>query len=275
MSQVQQKKSSKANEVIEKPNFAVANSYLDEFGGAGLENITSENMSMPFIKMISDASPERKKMSEKYIEGADTGMIANTVTKKLYDGTKGILCVPCFYKFEYVEWMQRGQGQSAPVTSYPANSDILSKCTRNPVDNREMLPNGNYIEPTNYHFVLLLNEDGTPDTTGLITMSRTQSKKSRKWNSMMKAMPKLKNAKGDFVSSPSFFHSYRLTTTQETNSKGSWTSWIINHAGKVESELVLQTASEFYKTCAKGVVVKHEEENETNLTEQSNTNQPF
>jgi len=271
MSQVQQKKSSKA-EVIQKPNLSVATSYLEEFGGAGLENITSENMSMPFIKLISDASPERKKMNEKYIEGADTGMIANTITKKLYDGSKGILCVPCFYKFEYVEWQQRGQGQTAPVTSYPADSDILSKTTRS-MDNRDVLPNGNYIEGTNYHFVLVLNEDGTPDTTGLITMSRTQSKKSRKWNSMMKAMPKIQNAKGDFVSQPSFFNSYRLSTTQETNSKGSWTSWIINHAGKVDNELVLQTASEFYKTCRKGVVVKHEEEND--LTEQSNTNQPF
>jgi len=271
MSQVQQKKSSKA-EVIQKPNLSVATSYLEEFGGAGLENITSENMSMPFIKLISDASPERKKMNEKYIEGADTGMIANTITKKLYDGSKGSVCVPCFYKFEYVEWQQRGQGQTAPVTSYPADSDILSKTTRS-MDNRDVLPNGNYIEGTNYHFVLVLNEDGTPDTTGLITMSRTQSKKSRKWNSMMKAMPKIQNAKGDFVSQPSFFNSYRLSTTQETNSKGSWTSWIINHAGKVENELVLQTASEFYKTCRKGVVVKHEEEND--LTEQSNTNQPF
>ena len=273
MSQVQQKKSSEAKEVIQKPNFAVANNYLDEFGGAGLENITSENMSMPFIKLISDASPERKKLSEKYIEGADTGMIANTVTKKLYDGSKGILCVPCFYKFEFVEWMQRGQGQTAPVTSYPANSNILDKCTRNPVDNREMLPNGNYIEATNDHFVLVLNEDGTPDTTGLITMSRTQSKKSKKWNSMMKSMPKLKNKAGQLVSQPSFFNSSRLTTTQESNSKGSWTSWIINHAGKVENELVLQTASEFYRTCAKGVVVKHEEE--TDYTEVNNTNQPF
>ena len=270
MSQVQ-KKSSKA-EVIQKPNFSVATNYLEEFGGAGLENITSENMSMPFIKLISDASPERKKMNEKYIEGADTGMIANTITKKLYDGSKGILCVPCFYKFEYVEWQQRGQGQTAPVTSYPADSDILSKTTRS-VDNRDVLPSGNYIEGTNYHFVLVLNEDGTPDTTGLITMSRTQSKKSRKWNSMMKAMPKIKNAKGDFISQPAFFNSYRLSTTQETNSKGSWTSWIINHAGKVENELVLQTASEFYKTCRQGVVVKHEEEND--LTEQGNTNQPF
>ena len=262
MSQVQQKKSSEAKEVIQKPNFAVANSYLDEFGGAGLENITSENMSMPFIKMISDASPERKKLSEKYIEGADTGMIANTITKKLYDGAKGILCVPCFYKFEYVEWQQRGQGQTAPVNSYSADSDILSKCTRNPVDNREMLPSGNYIEPTNYHFVLLLNEDGTPDTTGLITMSRTQSKKSKKWNSMMKAMPKVKNSNGQYVSVPSFMHLYRLTTAMESNKMGTWASWVINHVGKVENELTLKTASEFYKTCAKGVVVKHDEDAE-------------
>ena len=48
-------------------------------------------------------------------------MIINTVTKKLYDGDKGILCVPCYYKFEYVEWESRGTDQKSPVNYYPAN----------------------------------------------------------------------------------------------------------------------------------------------------------
>ena len=258
MSQVQAKQ---AKAVAPKPKTAlpVAANLLEEMGGAGLENITAENMAMPFIKLISDASPERKKAHEKFVEGADTGMIINTVTKKLYDGDKGILCVPCYYKFEYVEWESRGTDQKSPVNYYPANSDILSKTKRSP-DNRDMLDNGNYIEATNYHFILLVNDDGTPAETGLITMSRTQTKKSRKWNSMMKALPKVKNKSGIYVSQPSFFNVYNLTTANESNSKGSWTSWIINHAGAVENELTLKTASEFYKTCRQGVEVKHEAE---------------
>ena len=177
----------------------------------------------------------------------------------MYDGDKGILCVPCYYKFEYVEWESRGTDQKSPVNYYPANSDILSKTKRSP-DNRDMLDNGNYIEATNYHFILLVNDDGTPAETGLITMSRTQTKKSRKWNSMMKALPNVKNKSGIYVSQPSFFNVYNLTTANESNSKGSWTSWIINHAGAVENELTLKTASEFYKTCRQGVEVKHETE---------------
>lgn len=93
MSQVQQKKtSSEQKAVAEKPKLNIA-SYVDNFGDAGFENVTSENMAMPFIKLISDASPENKKTNEKYIEGAAPGMIVNTVTKKLYDGVKGLLVV--------------------------------------------------------------------------------------------------------------------------------------------------------------------------------------
>lgn len=268
MSQVQTKKtSSNQKAVAEKPQINIAN-YVDNFGDAGFENVTSENMAMPFIKLISDASPENKKANEKYIEGAAPGMIVNTVTKKLYDGAKGLLVVPCFYKFEYVEWEATRSG-NAPVNTYTADSDILSQTQRNPMDNRDYLPSKNYIEGTNYHFVLVLNEDGTPDTTGLITMARTQAKKSKKWNSMMKSMPKIKNSQGAYVSQPMFMNRYRLTTTQEGNSKGSWTSWIINHAGAVDNELTLKTASEFYKTCSKGVVVKHEAENDVAETNQN------
>ena len=54
MSQVQAKQS---KAVAPKPKTAlpVAANLLEEMGGAGLENITAENMAMPFIKLISDA----------------------------------------------------------------------------------------------------------------------------------------------------------------------------------------------------------------------------
>ena len=214
---------------------------------------------MPFIKLISDISFEKRAGHEKYIEGAQTGMICNSVTKKLYDGTKGILVVPCYYKFEYIEWKERGTGPNAPVKIYPADSDIVSQTKRDPM-NKDRLPNGNYLEGTASHFVLLLNDDMSPQTSGLITMSKTQSKKSRKWNSMMRALPKVKNSKGELVSQPSFSQVYRLTTVQESNGKGVWTGWTVNHVGPVNNQLTFKAAIDLYEACRKGVAVNYEDE---------------
>ena len=245
--------------VIEKPTFEVA-SIIDQYGDAGLENVGANQMAMPFIKLISDLSYERRQGHEKYIEGANTGMICNSVTKKLYDGSKGILVVPCYYKFEYIEWKERGTGGiNAPVKIYPADSDIVSQTTRDPM-NKDRLPNGNYLEGTASHFVLLLNDDMSPQTSGLITMSRTQAKKSRKWNSMMRALPKVKNSKGELVSQPSFSHVYKLTTVQESNGKGQWIGWAINHAGPVTNQSTFKAAVDLYEACKKGVPVNYEDD---------------
>jgi hypothetical protein len=232
--------------VIEKPTFSVA-SIIDQYGDAGLENVTANQMAMPFIKLISDASYERRPGHEKHIEGAQTGMICNSVTKKLY-------------KFEYIEWKERGTGGiNAPVKIYSADSDIVSQ-TKRDAQNRDRLPNGNYLEGTASHFVLLLNEDQSPNTTGLITMSRTQAKKSRKWNSMMRALPKVKNTKGDLVSQPSFSQVYKLTTVQESNGKGQWTGWAVNHVGQVSNQSAFKSAVDLYEACRKGVSVSYEDD---------------
>jgi hypothetical protein len=262
--QTQAKKEKTA--VIEKPTFSVA-SIIDQYGDAGLENVTANQMAMPFIKLISDASYERRPGHEKHIEGAQTGMICNSVTKKLYDGSKGILVVPCYYKFEYIEWKERGTGGvNAPVKIYSADSDIVSQ-TKRDAQNRDRLPNGNYLEGTASHFILLLNEDQSPHTSGLLTMSRTQAKKSRKWNSMMRALPKIKNSKGDLVSQPSFSQVYRLSTVQESNGKGQWTGWAVNHVGPVTNQTAFKAAVDLYEACRKGVSVNYEEDMPTTTTE--------
>jgi len=56
-------------------------------------------------------------------------MIFNSVSGELYDGVKGINVIPCFYKLEYIEWKDRGEGLGAPVAIYDSSSDIMSKTT--------------------------------------------------------------------------------------------------------------------------------------------------
>jgi len=74
--QTQAKKEKTA--VIEKPTFSVA-SIIDQYGDAGLENVTANQMAMPFIKLISDASYERRPGHEKHIEGAHRSSFTNDV----------------------------------------------------------------------------------------------------------------------------------------------------------------------------------------------------
>ena len=58
--------------------------------------------------------------------------------------------------------------------------------------NRDVLPNGNYLENTANHFVVVL---GTVPSTALVSMTRTQLKVSRSWNSMMMSI-KMQGEKG-------------------------------------------------------------------------------
>jgi len=76
--------------------------------------------------------------------------------------SKGIRVIPCFYKLEYLEWRDRGkEGAGAPVAIYDSSSDILTKTKRGP-DKKDRLENGNYIEETASHYVLLVDENDQP-----------------------------------------------------------------------------------------------------------------
>ena len=79
----------------------------------------------------------------------------------------------------------RDKGAVAPVNVYPADSDIMSKTTRDE-KGKDRLENGNYVEETASHYVMVVEEGKS--STALITMKSTQRKKSKKWNSMMMSL---------------------------------------------------------------------------------------
>ena len=230
---------------------------FEEDAGKGLSNLGSDDLSIPFLLILQDTNDEVKKRHAKYIEGAESGMMFNTLTKQLYDGEQGLQVVPCAYKRELIEWMDRGKGTGAPVNFHTISSNILSQTTRDD-QNKDRLNNGNYIEDTANHFVLILNKDGTYDQA-LIAMSRTQRKISKRWNSLMLGL-KLKGKNGMF-NPPSYSHVYKLTSFADSNDQGTWFGWEVNRVGPVESQELYETAKNFAESVDKGEVkVKHEEE---------------
>jgi len=225
-------------------------SSMEEFAGAGAENITSKDVSLPFLKILTNNSPQVTQGDSKFISEARPGMVINSVLNKLYNGQEGFNVVPCFFKFEYVEWADRGtQNSVAPVNSYPADSDIMSKTTRGE-DRKDRLPNGNYIEPTHYHYVMMVDENDQPSETAVIVMKATQAKKSKKWNSMM--LSQRRKGKSGFFQPPTWSQIYKLRTVLEKNSLGSWFGWEIEHEKDIPNETLMNGAMTFYETCKKG-----------------------
>jgi hypothetical protein len=149
------------NQVANKKEGALATFDMEADAQQGAQNISQEDLALPFLKILGQLSPEVNKRDGKYVEGAEPGKIINTVTNELFDSVQ---VIPCHYKRQYIEWQDRGTSSGAPVAIHDADSDIVSKTTRGK-DYKDRLPNGNY-PPTYSHIynlktVQMSNDKGT------------------------------------------------------------------------------------------------------------------
>ena len=107
------------NQVTEKKEGALAVNLFEADAQQGTQNISQEDLALPFLKVLGQLSPEVNKRDAKYVEGAEPGKIINTVTNELFDE---IQIVPCHYKRQYIEWQDRGTSTGAPVAIHEADS---------------------------------------------------------------------------------------------------------------------------------------------------------
>ena len=233
------------NQVATKKEGALATFDMEADAAQGAQNISQEDLALPFLKILGQLSPEVNKRDGKYVEGAEPGKIINTVTNQLYDK---VSVIPCHYKRQYVEWQDRVTSTGAPVAIHDADSDIISQTTRGK-DYKDRLPNGNYLENTASHFVLI---DGENPETALISMKSTQLKVSRKWNSMMMGI-KMQGKNGLFTP-PTYSHIYNLSTDQMSNDKGTWFGWDVSKAGPIANKDMYDMAKNFAISVGKGEV---------------------
>ena len=138
-------KEGNTTEVEKRKGGALAINMFEADADKGAQNITQEDLALPFLKVLMPLSPEVNKRDGKYVEGAEPGMIFNSVTKELFDCAKGINVLPCHYLKQYVEGQDRGTSSGSPVAIHKANSDIVSTTTRDK-SWKDRLPNGNYLE---------------------------------------------------------------------------------------------------------------------------------
>lgn len=221
---------------------------LEADAGIGRENMTAQDMAIPFISVLQALSPQVKKGPNR-IEDAEEGDLFNTVTQEVWAGEDGVLLVPCAFNRQYVEWAPRDSGggyQGAHDTDA-----ILATCSRDE-NGRDVLPNGNIIVLTNYHYCLVVDEEQNILDRVVIPFSSTFLKKSRRWNSMMSAIT-VQGKNGRF-NPPMFSHVYKITTEHESNNKGEWYSPVIVNHGMLSNASTYEAAKQFAIDVSKGLV---------------------
>ena len=223
---------------------------LEASAGQGSEYVTARDTKLPILKILYASSEVLDEGSGKYIPTAKQGDIYNDTTGNLYKGKDGIIVVPCLYINTFNEWKDRGDSKGRPVGIH-LDPAVLRE-TKRGEDNKDRLPNGNYVEDTGNHFVYILDKDYNPIETALIAMKSTQKKKSKTWNSMMKSR-RLQGSKGLFCP-PSWATAYKLVTTKESNSGNNWFGWVVEfnkYLNDPQYSKLLEMTKAFYESAVK------------------------
>ena len=184
--------------------------WLDPDSFRGSEDVTAKDVILPRLDVLQALSPQIKKSDPQYIEGAEQGIVFNTLSGELYG--ESITFIPVVFKREFIVWQDRKAGggfRGAFNTAEEAEHE------------RQMLenPDGHEVVETHVHFILLVHEDGRTEEA-VLSLSKSKRKVSRKLNSLIQMIP------GD-----RFARVYKLTAIEVDGPKGEYWSFDVAPMG--------------------------------------------
>ena len=221
--------------------------FADDMG-AGFEETSSTDYAIPFLKILQALSPECSPGNSAYDEELRPGMFYNSVTHESYKGSEGLLFVPSYYRRVGLLWTPKDDGGGFKGSIDAAQMEsILPNCTRDDRNN-EVTPDGLHLIDTREWYVLIIDPTGESCTPVLMSLSKTQLKKSKRWLTLAQGL----RYKGQPM--PLFSQVYRLTTVPEKNDQGSWMGLELAHVGSVPSMNVYAEAKRFREMVISGSV---------------------
>jgi hypothetical protein len=179
--------------------------FLDQYSGQGFDNISQEDLKIPFLRILQKLSPEVDKDDEAHIKGASPGMFFNTVTKTIYG--KEIKVIPVRFQKIWLEWEPDRGGL---VNRHEPYSIEVDKS-----DFSKWLYNGNEIQECYLFYVLI--QDHLDDGPMVFSLASTGIKHAKNWLTSIThvRLPKGKQA-------PFFSSVWSVKTVLCKNDAGSW-----------------------------------------------------
>ena len=188
--------------------------------GTGFENVDSDCVSMPYLKLAQATTDQAKRGHPKYIEGLEPGKYFNSNSGQIYGGQFIVLG----FIRQFIEY--DGCGLKAKyVRSYTSDEylrDIAPRTTRKEVDGKTYTvdaASGHSFVDTRNLFVLAADH---PEDGVLVSSHRSSGiGASKKWISAM-ASKRVKDAEGRIVRSPIFTNVWAPRVELMTGDGNSW-----------------------------------------------------
>ena len=240
-------------EVVKKNSAGqLATINLRADSGRGTEEINSDDVSTPILKILHQLSPECNERDPKYVEGAKPGMIFGPgIGKSLINGEEGLNVVVAHSQTRYPEWQERGDSASAPVGTH---LDVPEDATEER-NGRYRLPNGNYVEKTAYFYALAIVAKELKPC--IIAMRSSNLTPARELNNLIKNL-RFTDSEGSF--NPAAYSAvYNLKTVGKNAGSKSWhvykPSRVRNlDVGNTDDAAIYEVAQQLQKTVSKGTV---------------------
>lgn len=214
-----------STEVKAQTQELAANAAFEDYAGAGFENQSSDDYSIPFLQILQGLSPILQQRDD-----LKQGMIFNTVTGEAFAAKSGVAFVPATTQHQYVEFRPREVGGGF-VGAYPVNDPmVLAAIAASKEFGKYTTPEGNELNETFYVYGVAVTDDGQ-QMDAVIGFTSSKIKKYKTWMTKAKTI-QIPLPDGRRIPAPLFSHRYRLTTVVEKNPKGSFSNWDITFDGE-------------------------------------------
>ena len=239
---------------------------MASYGGAGLENTDRESFAIPFLAVIQKTSPQVDKDSDAYIKGVEVGDLLLTSSGEVFKDEDGVDLVFSGYRRVFLRWAPRDEGGGfkgeIPVEEVAV---MRQKGKLEEVEGRLFADNGDIVQDTRIHYIIVVRPDGT-FTPAVMSLKSTQIKKSKLLMTQIQSYV-AKDGKGKAFTPPSFGHVFHVETVAESNDQGSWRGWKLSRSGFVEDAELFAAAVDFHKiSVTEGVKVNYDAEAAVNGT---------
>jgi hypothetical protein len=198
-------------------------------------------MQIPFVRILQSPALQQDAKKPELSEGGLEGDIYNTVTGQIWAGDTGLVIIPCYQTTKYLEVVRHESGCGS-WREIRSNDPILQHATRK--GSKEILPTGNQLVRSDYHFGLILDEEGMVQPIA-IEMKLNQLSVSRRWKTQIAALRVRNPVTGTSITPPLATTMWHLTSIEETYEKSKFFNWSVERIGTVEGDELRLNAESF------------------------------
>jgi hypothetical protein len=199
-------------------------SYMSQGTARGSEEVKASDIVLPRLEIVQALSPIKEVNDD-----AKEGYLFNSVTQEVIG--EAAYFVPVYYRMEYLVWKDQDQGGGF-FGSFNSQKEAEDRKMQAVSEGEN--PEHIQIVDTPVQYGIRIDEDGNTEQI-VISMAKTKSKVSRKWNAMIQI------AGGD-----RFSRVYKLATFRDENKKGQkFYNFVVQPAGYTP-ERVYKEAEKMY-----------------------------